>query len=173
MQQPKVQIQPKVPGEWNTSLWGCFSNCGNCIATLCCPCITYGQIANIVDQGKTSVFSGGRNYAILMYFTCGCCLYSCFARSKLRYMFNLPPSPCGCADCLVHTCCEPCALCQEYRELQSRGFDMAPDYQMLGYTMLLLLSRCVRFFLSKIGTTFTNMPHFIHRINYSFNPLFH
>ncbi|WOH15592.1 hypothetical protein DCAR_0935134 [Daucus carota subsp. sativus] len=125
MQKPKAQMQPRAVGQWTTGLWDCFSDLGNCIATLCCPCITYGQIANIVDQGKTSVFSGGRNYAILMYFTCGCCLYSCFARSKLRYMFNLPPSPCGCADCLVHTCCEPCALCQEYRELQSRGFDMA------------------------------------------------
>ena len=33
-------------------------------------------------------------------------------------------------------------------------YNFKPDYQMLGYTMLLLLSRCVRLFLSKIGTTF-------------------
>jgi hypothetical protein len=25
---------------------------------------------------------------------------------------------------LVHFFCEPCALCQEYRELRNRGFDM-------------------------------------------------
>jgi hypothetical protein len=29
-----------------------------------------------------------------------------------------------CNDCLVHFCCDACALCQEYRELKHRGFDM-------------------------------------------------
>jgi hypothetical protein len=29
-----------------------------------------------------------------------------------------------CVDCLVHFCCETCALSQEYRELKNRGFDM-------------------------------------------------
>ncbi|KAG5014753.1 hypothetical protein JHK85_020889 [Glycine max] len=29
-----------------------------------------------------------------------------------------------CTDCLLHCCCESCALCQEYRELKQRGFDM-------------------------------------------------
>ncbi|KAF2316833.1 hypothetical protein GH714_042174 [Hevea brasiliensis] len=28
-------------------------------------------------------------------------------------------------DCLVHFCCEYCALCQEYRELKSRGYDLS------------------------------------------------
>jgi hypothetical protein len=28
-------------------------------------------------------------------------------------------------DCLVHFCCETCALCQEYRELKNRGYDMS------------------------------------------------
>lgn len=30
-----------------------------------------------------------------------------------------------CQDCLVHWCCETCALCQEYRELTRRGFDLS------------------------------------------------
>ena len=30
-----------------------------------------------------------------------------------------------CDDCCVHLCCEACALCQEYRELKARGFDMS------------------------------------------------
>nr|KAJ0211614.1 hypothetical protein LSAT_V11C400162450 [Lactuca sativa] len=30
-----------------------------------------------------------------------------------------------CNDCLVPFCCEPCAMCQEYRELKYRGFDMS------------------------------------------------
>eukprot|EP01018_Ginkgo_biloba_P038956 Gb_02805 [translate_table: standard] len=43
--------------------------------------------------------------------------------TKLRSEFNLPEDPCG--DCLVHCFCEPCALCQEYREFKNRGFDPA------------------------------------------------
>jgi Cys-rich protein (TIGR01571 family) len=50
------------------------------------------------------------------------CLYSCFHRSKLRAQYDLEEAPC--VDCLVHFFCETCALCQEYRELKNRGFDM-------------------------------------------------
>ncbi|WRX19718.1 PLAC8 motif-containing protein - like 10 [Theobroma cacao] len=54
----------------------------------------------------------------------GCsCLYSCFYRSKLRGQYFLKESPC--TDCCIHCCCEECALCQEYRELKNRGFDMS------------------------------------------------
>ncbi|KAL5763194.1 hypothetical protein ACOSP7_019458 [Xanthoceras sorbifolium] len=41
----------------------------------------------------------------------------------MRKQFNLEESPWG--DCLVHCFCEECALCQEYRELKSLGFDVA------------------------------------------------
>ncbi|OAY71309.1 Cell number regulator 1 [Ananas comosus] len=50
------------------------------------------------------------------------CLYSCFYRSKMRGQYDLEDGPVP--DCLVHFCCETCALCQEYRELKSRGFDL-------------------------------------------------
>ncbi|KAH7570919.1 hypothetical protein JRO89_XS05G0222700 [Xanthoceras sorbifolium] len=41
----------------------------------------------------------------------------------MRKQFNLEESPWG--DCLVHCFCEECALCQEYHELKSLGFDVA------------------------------------------------
>lgn len=41
----------------------------------------------------------------------------------MRSQFNLQASPC--MDCCVHFCCESCALCQEYKELENRGFNMA------------------------------------------------
>lgn len=64
----------------------------------------------------------GALYA-LIFCVSGCsCLYSCFYRTKLRSQYSLPEGPCP--DCLVHCCCESCALCQEYRELKNRGFDM-------------------------------------------------
>lgn len=35
----------------------------------------------------------------------------------------LKEEPCG--DCLLHCFCEACALCQEYRELKNRGYNMS------------------------------------------------
>ena len=67
--------------------------------------------------------ASGALYGLLAYFTGCACIYSCFYRTKLRQQYMLPESPCG--DCLVHFCCDSCALCQEYRELKNRGFDMS------------------------------------------------
>lgn len=47
----------------------------------------------------------------------------------------LEESPCG--DCLVHLCCEPCALCQEHRELRIRGFDTSLGMYIFPFIILL------------------------------------
>jgi Cys-rich protein (TIGR01571 family) len=89
--------------------------------TCWCPCITFGRIAEIVDRGATSCGAAGAIYTVLACFT-GCqWIYSCTYRSKMRAQLGLPDV--GCCDCCVHFCCEPCALCQQYRELKARGFD--------------------------------------------------
>ncbi|KAK6146743.1 hypothetical protein DH2020_020612 [Rehmannia glutinosa] len=92
-----IPAKPKVP--WSTGLCDCFSDFSN----------SCGQ--------------SGALYTLLACVT-GCpCFYSCFYRSKMRQQYLLHESPCG--DCLVHCFCESCALCQEYRELKNRGFDMS------------------------------------------------
>jgi hypothetical protein len=65
----------------------------------------------------------GALYALISCVTCCPCCYSCFYRAKMRQQYLLRETPCG--DCLVHCCCEYCSLCQEYRELKSRGYDLA------------------------------------------------
>ncbi|KAL6634091.1 hypothetical protein ACP70R_026762 [Stipagrostis hirtigluma subsp. patula] len=116
-----MQAQPPVAA-WSTGLCDCFDDCGNCCVTCLCPCITFGQIAEIVDRGSTSCGASGALYTLIMLLT-GCqCVYSCFYRSKMRAQYGLQEGPC--IDCCVHCCCEHCALCQEYRELKKRGFDM-------------------------------------------------
>ncbi|KAJ6891181.1 protein PLANT CADMIUM RESISTANCE 11 isoform X2 [Populus alba x Populus x berolinensis] len=65
----------------------------------------------------------GTLYTLILCLTGCSCLYSCFYRSKLRGQFFLEESPC--TDCCVHCFCEECALCQEYRELKNRGFDLS------------------------------------------------
>ncbi|XP_031278816.1 protein PLANT CADMIUM RESISTANCE 6-like [Pistacia vera] len=50
----------------------------------------------------------------------GLCKQTADYRTKLRRKFNLAEGPA--LDWVTHFCCHCCALCQEYRELQSRGF---------------------------------------------------
>eukprot|EP00892_Ulva_mutabilis_P003657 jgi/Ulvmu1/1663/UM114_0034.1 len=44
-------------------------------------------------------------------------------RATLRRKYGLPEDPC--ADCCVGWCCTPCALCQEWRELDRRSVPAA------------------------------------------------
>ncbi|CAN6338604.1 unnamed protein product [Urochloa humidicola] len=124
-------------GAWSSGLFDCFSDISGCCLTIFCPCITFGRIANIVDQGATSCCVSGTLYFLLSALTGGqpslltgglSCLYSCCYRSRLRTQHGLPEGPCNCPDCCVHFWCEPCALCQEYRELKARGFDMSKGW---------------------------------------------
>ncbi|KAG2708360.1 hypothetical protein I3843_05G170700 [Carya illinoinensis] len=118
--------QPTSEVRWSTGLFHCFSDMHSCCLTYWCPCVTFGRISEIADKGSSSCFGNGVLYFLLQIVTgCGC-LYSCIYRAKLRKLYMLEESPCG--DCCVHCFCEPCALCQEYRELQNRGFDMSAGW---------------------------------------------
>uniref|UniRef100_A0A0E0K5J7 Cell number regulator 1 n=1 Tax=Oryza punctata TaxID=4537 RepID=A0A0E0K5J7_ORYPU len=107
---------------WSTGLFHCMDDPGNCLITCVCPCITFGQVADIVDKGTCPCLASGTVYALICASTAMGCLYSCFYRSKMRAQFDLEEG--DCPDFLVHFCCEYCALCQEYRELKNRGFDL-------------------------------------------------
>ncbi|XP_059434079.1 protein PLANT CADMIUM RESISTANCE 1-like [Corylus avellana] len=114
--------QPKGEGTWSTGLWDCFSDMRSCFVTFWCPCITFGQISEIVDKGESSCCGNAALFFLISLFTsCGFC-YSCVYRQKLRKQYMLEESPC--LDCCVHLFCLHCALCQEYRELKNRGFDV-------------------------------------------------
>ncbi|CAM8937752.1 unnamed protein product [Rhodiola kirilowii] len=113
-------------GMWSTGLCHCCDDPANSFITCCCPCITFGQIAEIVDKGTPNCATHGAIYGLTLL-TGFACLYSCFYRSKMRAQYDLQESPC--VDCLVHFCCETCALCQEYRELKGRGIDMGIGWE--------------------------------------------
>ncbi|GLT54854.1 hypothetical protein SLA2020_280170 [Shorea laevis] len=49
-------------GQWSTGLCDCFDDPSNCLITCFCPCITVGQIVEIVDRGTTSCLVGGLIY---------------------------------------------------------------------------------------------------------------
>ncbi|KAJ3705788.1 hypothetical protein LUZ61_009493 [Rhynchospora tenuis] len=113
---------------WSTGLCDCFDDVNNCCLTCWCPCITFGQIAEIVDRGNTSCGTAGGLYILLACLT-GCqWIYSCTYRSRMRMEHNLQEVPC--CDCCVHFCCEGCALCQMSRELKNRGWDLSLGYRL-------------------------------------------
>ncbi|XP_044488912.1 protein PLANT CADMIUM RESISTANCE 2-like [Mangifera indica] len=119
-------VRVRVPGKWSSGLCHCCDDVSTCFVTCFCPCITFGQIADIVSKGSSPCAASGAIYGLLAM-TGFACLYSCFYRSSLRAQYDLAESPC--VDCLVHFFCEACALCQEYRELQDRGFDMGIGWE--------------------------------------------
>lgn len=145
-----VVLAPLIHGFPILHVWfHFFCNYTGCL-TCWCPCITFGRIAEIVDKGSTcrhinlslralvqaqktinlvcwlSLFPAccmhGTLYVLLA--TIGCqWLYACTKRSSMRAQYNLQQSPC--LDCCVHFFCDSCALCQEYKELEKRGFNMS------------------------------------------------
>ncbi|CAA7400863.1 unnamed protein product [Spirodela intermedia] len=137
---------PPLPQEmdtqgWSTGLCSCFDDVGLCFLTWCCPCVTFGRIAEIVDRGSTcdpmievvvsllrptnwsACGTSGATYAILRYMTGCSCLLGSYYRTRLRRDYSLQKGTCP--NFVVHCCCELCALCQEHRELKNRGFNMA------------------------------------------------
>ncbi|GLJ20859.1 hypothetical protein SUGI_0380430 [Cryptomeria japonica] len=119
MQAPYPQY-PYQSSRWSTGLCDCGHDCSNCLLTCCCPCVTFGRVAEVIDQGRTTCCTHGIVYTLLWAVGVGC-LYSCQYRKKLRAQYNLPEEPCG--DCCVHSCCECFAVSQEYRELKQRGLN--------------------------------------------------
>ncbi|XP_031493315.1 protein PLANT CADMIUM RESISTANCE 6-like [Nymphaea colorata] len=118
---PYVQAPPARYGRWTTGLFGCFEDPANALMTICFPCLPFGQVAEILDNGQTSCATSAMLY-ILIACCCGVpCILSCTYRTKLRGKYGLPASPAP--DYIVHCLCDYCAICQAYRELKNRGLD--------------------------------------------------
>ncbi|KAK1267170.1 Protein PLANT CADMIUM RESISTANCE 6 [Acorus gramineus] len=108
---------------WTTGLFDCMDDPTNALMTALFPCMTFGQIAEIIDGGHTSCGTSGMMYGCIACLVALPCLISCGYRTKLRAKYDLLEVPAP--DWLTHFLCECCALCQEYRELRNRGLDPA------------------------------------------------
>jgi Cys-rich protein (TIGR01571 family) len=120
-------VQGTMQNEWNHGICTCCTDCltgqdcNLCCSTCCFPCITFGRNAEMIDHGAISWTTAASFCVLIEVFTGFAFVYSCTYRDKLRRMFGLREDPC--CDICVHCCCLPCALCQEYKELRSRGLD--------------------------------------------------
>ncbi|XWS50706.1 hypothetical protein CRYUN_Cryun12cG0109600 [Craigia yunnanensis] len=125
--QPRVPVGPGGVDGWRSGLFDFMDDPNNALVTAFFPCLTFGQIAEIVDDGHTTCGTSGLLYGAIAFFIAMPCLMSCSYRTKLRNKFGLPEAPAP--DWVTHFLCECCALCQEYRELQHRGWDPSIGWQ--------------------------------------------
>ncbi|KAL9309075.1 Protein PLANT CADMIUM RESISTANCE 6 [Arabidopsis thaliana] len=109
------------PSNWTSGLFDCMNDGENALITCCFPFVTFGQIAEVIDEGATSCGTAGMLYGLICCLFAIPCVYTCTFRTKLRSKYGLPDAPAP--DWITHCFCEYCALCQEYRELKNRGLD--------------------------------------------------
>ncbi|CAF3169988.1 unnamed protein product [Rotaria socialis] len=111
---------------WNESLFGCCDDFPICCFGCCCtPCL-FGSNAEKIDDSSCLGFCC--IYWLLAHFYM-CWLPHYLKREKLRRIYNLREDA-TCSDIPATLCCGPCALCQEAREMKSRGHNGRSNQQM-------------------------------------------
>ncbi|KAF8388960.1 hypothetical protein HHK36_025644 [Tetracentron sinense] len=132
VQQGPVVLVPSVGNPWRSGLFDCFKHPVNgydfslfstfvaAVITLFAPCVTFGQNSEILDSGSTSCVTGGVLYLYLIL-GIGHWNVGFRYRKRLRDAYGLSETPV--TDRIAHIYFPLCALCQEFRELQSRGLD--------------------------------------------------
>ncbi|KAK1264887.1 Protein PLANT CADMIUM RESISTANCE 8 [Acorus gramineus] len=126
---PPVQPPPVVIGlPWTTGLFDCHEHESNAVLTAFFPCVTFGQIAEILERGQTRCSLGSLMYMMMAPAVCSCWILGSIYRGRLRQRYNLVEAPTE--DWIAHAFCPCCALCQEFRELKNRGIDPSLGKQM-------------------------------------------
>ncbi|KAK1376003.1 Protein PLANT CADMIUM RESISTANCE 8 [Heracleum sosnowskyi] len=123
--QPQVgnQYRAQIGDPWSTGLFDCQLDQTNAIMTTVFPCLTFGQIAEVLDEGETTCATGSFIYMLLTPALCSNWIFGSKYRTKLRKKYNLVEAPYE--DVISHVFCPCCSLSQEYRELKIRGLDPA------------------------------------------------
>ncbi|KAL8113833.1 hypothetical protein AgCh_020934 [Apium graveolens] len=123
--QPQVvnQYPAHIGNPWSTGLFDCQLDQTNAIMTMVFPCLTFGQIAEVLDEGEMTCPMGSFIYLLLTPALLSNWLFGSKYRAKLRRKYNLVEAPY--ADAISHIICPCCSLSQEYRELKIQGLDPA------------------------------------------------
>ncbi|KAL8458303.1 hypothetical protein ACS0TY_035140 [Phlomoides rotata] len=127
-QNPQIMQSPYMGGPWDSGLFDCHLDQTNAVMTALLPCVTFGQIAEVLDATEPSPGSlltcpfGSLLYMLSMTL-CANGLIGSTYRKKLRNRYGLVEAPYG--DMMSHLFCPCCSLCQEFRELKKRDLDPA------------------------------------------------
>ncbi|XP_025099684.1 cell number regulator 9-like [Pomacea canaliculata] len=101
----RLYVDPLGVRSWSTTICSCLDDLGSC----CCGCFCGAcLLCRVANRMKECAFVW-------------CCVpWGLTAmRVKVRTMGGIRGSIC--TDCLLTTCCPPCALCQMSRELDAMG----------------------------------------------------
>ncbi|XP_021618716.1 protein MID1-COMPLEMENTING ACTIVITY 1 isoform X1 [Manihot esculenta] len=110
----------KRQSEWQVDLFDCCEEPCLSLKTCIYPCGTFSRIANVVSKGEISRERAVNDLMAYAIF-CGCCCYTCCIRRKIRHIFNIEGGSFD--DFLTHLMCCCCAMVQEWREIEVRGFE--------------------------------------------------
>lgn len=125
---PRVEAGVPAPvhfvgSPWSTGLFDCHEDQTNAVMTAFFPCVTFGQITEVLDAGELSCPLGSFIYLLMMPALCSQWVMGSKYRAKLRRRYGLVEAPYQ--DVVSHIFCSCCSLCQEFRELRNRGLDPA------------------------------------------------
>ncbi|KAL7099957.1 hypothetical protein ACP275_09G119300 [Erythranthe tilingii] len=122
-QNNQTRQPPFVGIPWSSGFFDCHKDQTNAVMTAFCPCVTFGQIAEVVDAGQMSCHVGSFIYMLMMPAVWSQWLMGSKYREKIRNRYGLVEAPYQ--DAVSHIFCSCCSLCQEFRELKYRGLDPA------------------------------------------------
>lgn len=97
-------------GHYDASLFGCCADIGASCKICCCySCYESQMWADIRGEPCNVCYSSC---------LCPCCFHHpIWTRANIRHARGMDPSLC--CQCLVMEFCMPCALCQDYREIEA------------------------------------------------------
>ena len=99
---------------WSTECTYPCADCGICTYSFCCTPCAFGSLRKKVTGANCFIEA----CVGALCFPYMCCIAGPSTRSALRNKYNLLEQPCG--DCMMYTCCLPCSIAQETREVKKR-----------------------------------------------------
>ena len=120
------------------SIFGCLEDIPTLCYGFCCTCCLFGRNAEMIDGSSCMGMCIGYLCLDLCLL---CCLIHKDKRQQLRRAFDLAEEP---SDFLATWILSPCAVCQEAREMKSRGQSFRTVFSTLEYFSSFLFSSRIR-----------------------------
>ncbi|XP_002740407.1 uncharacterized protein LOC100373489 [Saccoglossus kowalevskii] len=98
--------------EWDSGLFGCFSECGLCVVTYILPCYTFGKTAETLGESCCT-------YALSLFVPILNMVCLVKVRGRVREKYGIEGDTLN--DCLMVFCCPLCTLVQEAIQVKNPG----------------------------------------------------
>ncbi|KAK4349300.1 hypothetical protein RND71_032055 [Anisodus tanguticus] len=117
---------PMIPGNINASNGQIYSQPWSTgFITCLCPCVTFGQVDEMLSEGKMTWWEGALMFGLLetIFFGQASFIFAWYHRVQFRKKYNLMGNLLS--EFAITLCCTRLVLCQNYRQLNKLGFDVA------------------------------------------------